>query len=89
MNKKITYTVLPPVGAGRMRLRGTLVDLVCSVPNLIYLNVIPPHNILNEVLLSGSKDAGMGGGYEWKPFRISETEYDSLMSELVSNQSWT
>jgi len=57
-------------------------DLVRETPYLIYLNVIPPLHILNQVLETGREDAGMSGGAEWQPFQVTLEEHATLVQEL-------
>ena len=46
--------------------------------------VIPPLHVLNETLLSGGDRGGMSPGTSWKPFRITEDEYQELVESLLS-----
>lgn len=80
----INYVLLPPIGTDRLRKIGSLTDLVRAIPNLIFLNVIPPLNILNQVLRTGREDAGMSGGAEWEPFEANSEEYKTLVEDLES-----
>ena len=45
---------------------------------------VPPLPILNEFLQQGIVDAGMSGGCEWTPFELSESEYEELLEELLT-----
>jgi hypothetical protein len=45
--------------------------------------VIPPLAVLNQVLQGGGNAGGMGPGTTWKPFTITEQEYDELVAALV------
>ncbi len=45
----------------------------------------PPLHILNEELRSGGSDQGMSGGCYWKPFELSEEEYNLLRDEMLTN----
>lgn len=66
-------------------------EFILSTPGFVYalkyFGIIPPIHVLNEVLESGCDDAGMGGGAEWKPFSLSQTEYDELVENLITNPS--
>ena len=62
--------------------------LTYNSPQLrIYVYVcdqFPPRHILNEELLSGGKDQGVSGGAFWKPFEISNQDYEELREELLT-----
>ena len=45
----------------------------------------PPFHVLNEELSSGGGDKGMGGGCFWKPFEISQSDYDALKEEVLTD----
>lgn len=45
----------------------------------------PPFHILNEELMSGGSDQGMGGGCIWKPFELSIEEYELLREEMLTS----
>ena len=47
--------------------------------------VIPPLHILNEKLILGEQDSGMGGACNWKPFQVTEEEYVELVESLLTN----
>jgi hypothetical protein len=84
--RKITYTLLAPIGEDTCKRKGTLVDLVLSIPYLIsgcsQGGFIPPFQVLNDVLMNGDGDAGMSGGCKWKPFTIEEDEYKEMVKAL-------
>ena len=65
---------------------GTLVDFflsgACSA--MVYFRVVPPLEVLNHLLKSGSSEKGMGGAWKWEPFALTETEYNELASALVA-----
>ncbi len=48
----------------------------------------PPLHILNEELLSGGADRGMSGGCFWKPFKISEEEYEEFREEMITSPNY-
>ena len=60
-----------------------------TTPMFVYalsvFGVIPPLHVINEIMLLGEHDAGMGGGAEWKPFEITKDEYEELVENLVTN----
>jgi hypothetical protein len=45
----------------------------------------PPLTVLNEELLSGGADLGMSGGCFWKPFSLSEEDYETLKETMLSD----
>lgn len=45
---------------------------------------IPPLNILNELLATGGSSGGMGPGTKWKPFSISQPEYETAVQYLLN-----
>ena len=61
-----------------------LTEFVLDVPYLVFLGVIPPLYILNEVLKTGGGDGGMSPGTSWTSFAIAEEKYEALVSALVS-----
>lgn len=42
--------------------------------------LIPPKSILDEFFLSGRTDAGMSGGSVWKPFALTDEQYNSILN---------
>lgn len=80
----LNYVLLSPIGLERLYRTGSVSDLVRETPYLIYLGVIPPLHILNQVLQEGRQDAGMSGGAEWQPFQITEQEFIALVEDLES-----
>ena len=50
--------------------------------------VIPPLSVINEVMASGCHDAGMSGSTKWKPFQISQEEYEELVESLMTNPNF-
>jgi hypothetical protein len=68
-----------------------LPDFVFSLPLFMpreYEQPIPPLTVLNEIFTSGKLDAGMSGGCEWKPFEISQGQYDELVQELLTRPQY-
>jgi hypothetical protein len=83
--RTLKYELLPPVGDGTLERSGSLEDLVLGIPYLLVSGLIPPLNVLNEVLKAGGVDAGMSGGCRWQPFEITPTEYDELVRSLTDD----
>jgi len=67
---------------------GTLLEFLFALPTVLRpgpnRQPVPPLAVLNDVFRSGARDAGMSGACEWKPFEIDETDYRSLVDELVT-----
>ena len=62
--------------------RGTLADLLASVPYFLSARLIPPLRVVNDLLGRGAHDAGMSGGCAWAPFEITRSEWDDLAKAL-------
>lgn len=57
----------------------SLDDFFIKITYLFSMRVIPPRSIVNEILEHGVVDHGMGGGFKWNPFSVSEETYRSLV----------
>jgi hypothetical protein len=79
--RELTFVVQPGVGPGDVPRRGSLADLVLTLPYVV-MNAIPPRRVLNDVLREGMLDAGMSGACIWEPFQIGAAEYEELVEEL-------
>src|SRR5215468_7889371 len=82
--RTITYTILPGIGPRSIKRVGTLKDLLFAIPYLLSPKLLPPRQVLNDLLRTGVLDAGMSGGCRWPPFEISTQEYDELLAECTS-----
>jgi len=82
--KTYTYYQLPAVGPGKLKMRGSLIELLQSIPYLLTKNRLPPLNVLNDIFESGGVDAGMSGGSQWDPFSIAQQEYSDLVQQCKS-----
>lgn len=72
------------LGAGIKR-KAPLSEFVLDILYLMDIDgVIPPFHILNEVLQRGGNSGGMGPGTSWKPFSLTESEYDELLKALLT-----
>ncbi len=67
-----------------LRVQGDIKDLVLAIPYLLHSKIVPPRSVLNEIFGKGIYDAGMSGGCSWKPFEISQEEYNELVEELLT-----
>ena len=85
--RDVRFKLQPPLGGPGPWTHARLSEFLLSLPNLFLLHggeqPIPPCAVLNEVFTSGKWDAGMSGGCEWKPFEISDDEYDELVQALA------
>lgn len=63
---------------------GRVADLIIAIPYLISSDLIPPAQVLNEVLRTGTLDAGMSGAVDWEPFTLSTEDHAALVRELES-----
>src|SRR4051794_8529688 len=79
--RELPFVVEPGIGPGEFPRRGSLADLVVSLPYVV-MREIPPRRVLNDVLRRGVCDAGMSGGCIWEPFEIGDREYQELVEEL-------
>ena len=61
-----------------------LTEFVLDVPYLVMFGVIPPLQVLKEVLAGGGGDAGMSPGAGWEPFSIDNEEYAELVAGLLA-----
>ncbi|NJL55022.1 hypothetical protein HC928_07405 [bacterium] len=75
-------------------------DLLLSLPFVVH-RFIPPFHVLNYLLKHGvpneffpdgilpdgkvQYDAGMSGGGSWKPFEMTQEEYEDLVLELLTD----
>lgn len=83
--RTLEYEVLPAIGPGTVKESGTLKDLLFEIPYLLASGLIPPLRVLNELLRTGVHDAGMSGGCKWRPFEISQAEYEELAASLKAD----
>jgi hypothetical protein len=64
---------------------GDISDLLrAAEPYLFGSGLIPPLNVVNNLLATGSSDHGMGGGAEWEPFALSDEGFDAFVRYLNS-----
>jgi hypothetical protein len=66
--EKLKYKILPPVGPGSFSTEGSVADLLMDIPYFFIAKIIPPIDVVNEVLQKGVLDAGMSGGCKWKAY---------------------
>jgi hypothetical protein len=86
--------------AGGVWTRGTLKDLLLTLPFVLH-RFIPPFHVLRYLLKHGvpneffpdgylpdgkvQYDAGMSGGGSWKPFELTQEEYENLVLDLLTD----
>lgn len=84
--RDVRYKYHGALGPSEWR-HSSLVEFLFALPYVFFgpfTQVIPPFHILNDLLASGKREAGMSGGCEWKPFMIAEHEYHELVEELLT-----
>lgn len=89
--ERLKYKILPAVGSGSFPTEGTVADLLFDIPYFFLAKIIPPIDVVNEVLQKGVMDAGMSGGCKWKPLQLDAKSYAELAAYLrqldfVNNQ---
>jgi hypothetical protein len=78
--------MLPGLGPGSIPTIGTVADLLCDIPYLVWWGApLPSRAQLNSLLRTGYYDAGMSGGAEWPPFELTEDEYAEVVQALASD----
>jgi hypothetical protein len=80
--EKLKYKILPPVGPGSFSTEGSVADLLMDIPYFFIAKIIPPIDVVNEVLQKGVLDAGMSGGCKWKPVQLDAASYTKLAADL-------
>jgi hypothetical protein len=80
--EKLKYKILPPVGPGSFSTEGSVADLLFDIPYFFLARIIPPMDVVNEVLQKGVVDAGMSGGCKWKPLQLDAASYAKLAADL-------
>jgi hypothetical protein len=86
--------------AGGIWTHGTVKDLLLELPYVLH-KFIPPFHVLRYLLKYGVSneffpdgclpdgkvqyDAGMSGGASWKPFEITQEEYENLVLDLLTD----
>ncbi len=77
--KNYNYSILPPTSEVRIEREASLFELLNSIPYLFSRKRLQPRIVINDILHQGIKDTGTSGGVEWKPFTISDQEYQELV----------
>jgi hypothetical protein len=76
------------IGSPGVWCRGTLAELVEGLPKvdaiLVLQSRFPTIDELNTLLALGKDSAGMSGGREWKPFTITQEQYNELLLEFAT-----
>jgi hypothetical protein len=80
--KTITYKTHWSAGAGVKR-KLPLSEFILDIFLIGADGVLPPFHVLNEFLQEGGNNGGMSPGTTWKPFTITESEYDELVETLL------
>ena len=58
------------------------------VYELLAFGVIPPLHVFNERFVKGEYDIGMGGACDWKPFQLTQEDYNELVDSLLTNPDY-
>ena len=66
--------------------RGSVADLLASIPYLLSAQIVPPFGVVNELLAKGRSSAGMSGGCQWEPFQITQSEWHELAQSLLADK---
>lgn len=82
--KDVQYKKHWSYSGSAVKSRSPLADFVLDVMYLMGRGVIPPLHVLNEVLRQGGDNGGMGPGTSWKPFEVTEEEYNEMVSVLLT-----
>lgn len=80
--ERLKYKILAPVGPGSFSTEGTVADLLFDNHYFFLARIIPPIDVVNEVLQKGVSDAGMSGGCKWKAFQLDAASYTKLAAYL-------
>jgi len=65
---------------------GDFGEFILNFHKLFVGNLIPPISVLNNVLLKREKEGG-ADNLVWKPFSISDADYNELVEKLLSDTS--
>ena len=72
---------------GSSERRGTVAELLESIPYLLADRLLPPLRVVNDVLRRGVHDAGMSGGCSWRPFEITPVRVGRSCTRSVRSRS--
>lgn len=78
----VKYELLPLVGPDSSFTEGSVAELLFDIPYFFVAKIIPPREVVNDVLQKGVVDAGMSGGCKWKPFQLDGALYAKLAADL-------
>jgi hypothetical protein len=81
MYKRYEYTSAR-VGDENTVHTGSLLTFVHDIPYFDACGVFPPLHVANQIFSRGQAGGGMSPGTEWKPFTISEHEYEMLVQAV-------
>lgn len=63
---------------------GSLLTFLFDIPYFPPCGVFPPFHLLNQFLVTGGSQGGMGPGTTWDPFSVTETEFAELVEAIRS-----
>ena len=82
--REVSYKTHWSYAGTALKRKAPLSEFVLDIMYLIESSgVIPPFHILNEVLLQGGDNGGMGPGTSWRRFSLNEDEYQELVDALL------
>lgn len=80
----VPFYLLPGVGRGKTARLGRWADVIRAIPLLLMDgDPVPPHAVVNAVLVTGTDHGGMSGGCEWPRHELTRAEYRQLRADLV------
>jgi hypothetical protein len=87
--RDVRFKMLPPVGPHPgIWTYGTLEQFALRLAPIYYaltvLRTLPSLEDINREFLKGRYSMGMSGGTEWKPFTITEDEYNELCEAFIT-----
>jgi hypothetical protein len=81
--RTVKYTTYWAYGGKGDKREAPLWDFILDIPYLMEnTGAIPPYHVLNEVLQKGGNSGGMGPGTKWRPFSISQEEYNEFLVKM-------
>lgn len=67
----------------------SLLVFIYDVPYIDACGILPSHYILNQILIEGGDEGGMGPGATWIPFTLTSQQYNELVHDIESRPPTT
>ncbi len=67
----------------------SLLVFIYDVPYIDACGIFPPYHILNQILVEGGDQGGMGPGATWIPFTLTSKQYNELIHEIENHSPTT